>query len=389
VVHSDLKPSNILVSSDGIPHLLDFGIARLLADAGEDGYHTQTLWPCSPRYSSPEQIRNEAVTTATDIFALGIILCELVTGNHPFDPARLGKGFDLIERICRDEPAISVKQSALLGLQRGWQARQFGSDLTLIIRKALNRKPEDRYPNVESLSDDVQRCLDRRPISIKGHELLYRVQKLIQRHPGTTSASAVAAMLAVAAIFLTLLLGQIAQRNSKYVRDQRDLADTLMTLRIANGAVANEEKARDSHHEIWDYDSESPGASSRGNYAAAKEVAMALENMVQRWNAQDMEGYLDFCWRSPELVIVQNGALFCGWQTLHDYYCQEYKNANMGYATMTKVKVRVLDADSAYAVDCWTVAFPKATVVGMETYYLRRMDGRWKVTMGHSTNGEM
>jgi|ERR1700730_4990954 serine/threonine protein kinase len=139
VVHCDLKPSNILASSDGTPHLLDFGVARLLAEAGDNGYQTQTLWPCSPRYSSPEQIKNEAVTTATGVFALGIVLCELASGAHPFDPDGTEKGFDIVERIYRGEPRVRILQTKLSISRRHWGARQLGSELELVVHKALSQ----------------------------------------------------------------------------------------------------------------------------------------------------------------------------------------------------------------------------------------------------------
>jgi tRNA A-37 threonylcarbamoyl transferase component Bud32/tetratricopeptide (TPR) repeat protein len=236
VVHCDLKPSNILVSDDGMPHLLDFGIARLLADAGDNGYQTQTLWPCSIRYSSPEQIRNGIVTTATDVFALGIILCELVSGTHPFDPDGTSGGFDVIERIYRGEPKIRFAQTQ----RSSWAARQLIRELELIIRKALTRKPEARYSSVEYLIDDIQCCLERRPISIRGNQVLYRFQKLIQRHPGTAVASAVATLLAAAALATTLWYGNVVQRESDYAREQRRLAVLSAQTMIDDFATALE-----------------------------------------------------------------------------------------------------------------------------------------------------
>jgi serine/threonine protein kinase len=240
VVHCDLKPSNILVSNDGVPHLLDFGVARLLAEAGDNGYQTQTLWPCSPRYSSPEQIRNDPVTTATDVFALGIILCELVSGNHPFDPEGASNGFDVLERIYRGEPRIRFAQTRLPVSPGGWARRQLIRELELVVRNALNPRPEARYSSVEYLIDDIQCCLDRRPISIKGNQALYRIQKLIQRHPGTTLASAVATILAVAALTITSWYGNIARRESDYAQQQRGLAVLSAQTMIDDFATALE-----------------------------------------------------------------------------------------------------------------------------------------------------
>ena len=393
IVHCDLKPSNILVSSDGIPHLLDFGIARLLAEPGEDGYHTQTLWPCSPRYSSPEQIRNEAITTATDIFALGIILCELVSGVHPFDPEGTGKGFDVVERICRDEPRIWFKNTNLRGLRHGWRARQFGADLALVVRKALSRRPEDRYANVESLRDDVRCCLDRRPISIKGHEFIYRVQKLIQRHPGTTSASAVAALMGCAAVFLTLWLGQVAQRESKYARQRRDQAEALMNLGSADPSpkigTSSEKIAPDLHQEIWDYDSAVvPFVPTNSAQVAAKQVYEMQMAQAERWNSHDLEGFLAYFWNSPSLIALENGDTIVGWDDLSERYHRGF--GDHGLITVTRVRVRMITPDSAFVVVHWTIAYPKSKVVivGMDSSNVQRFGTEWKTTMMHSSDVE-
>ena len=229
VVHRDLKPSNILITADGTPRLLDFGIAKLLADEEESINQTNGLGPCTPRYSSPEQIRGEPVTTASDIFALGIILYELVTGVHPFDPSKGGvplATFDVLRRICEDEPKKTTndrrKGQTCAGDLRT-QARLNG-DLESIIFKALQKSPPDRYKSVEYFIDDIENFLDRRPILARPQSWWYRTRTLVRRHP--TAAFSASAGLLVGSIALGFILASdhVARSERDYALQQRELA---------------------------------------------------------------------------------------------------------------------------------------------------------------------
>ena len=166
IVHRDLKPTNILVTGDGTPRLIDFGIAKLLMseENGERLDQTVGAGPFTPRYGSPEQIRGEPVTTATDIFALGIILYELVTGIHPFDPANEDKPvsrFDLMRRVCEGEPKRFSGRDLE---QRVRIPRSRRGDLEAIIFRALQKNPADRYKSVEYLEQDLHNFLDCRSL---------------------------------------------------------------------------------------------------------------------------------------------------------------------------------------------------------------------------------
>ena len=168
----------------------------------------------------------------------------------------------------------------------------------------------------------------------------------------------------------------------------RWLGQTCAVLAIALALPAS---AGEPWQEIWDFDSiAAPAASITSNYQVDKEVSTTIERMFERWNARDMEGYLDYCWKSPRLVIVGNGTLFTGWQEVHDKYTREYSNRElMGHSVIARVQVRLLSPDTAFTVVYWSCAFPKAIVVGMDTNYLQRFGDGWKVTMSHSTEGEM
>jgi serine/threonine protein kinase len=248
IVHRDLKPTNILVTNDGTPRLIDFGIAKLLVSekGGDSIDQTIGFGPFTPRYSSPEQIRGEPVTTATDIFALGIILYELVTGAHPFEPVG-GEGggarFELMRRICEDEPMrLRASDSGILRDRETARSenstvrvsRSQRVDLEAIIWKALEKNPGERYRSVEHFADDVQNFLNRLPVQARPQSWSYRTRRLVQRHPTATAASALAAVVGLVALALTLASDHVARSERNYALQQRELAASSARTMISD-----------------------------------------------------------------------------------------------------------------------------------------------------------
>lgn len=217
VVHRDLKPGNILVDLDGHTQLLDFGIARLLGD--EEGGTTLTaVGPqgmMTPEYAAPEQFAGEPAGVATDVYALGVILFELVSGARPYavsrtDPAAAGQTIreqlpqPLTQALARDgNMAIEQRLRA-----RGTTLRAFRKtvrgDLGRILGKALAKEPERRYVSVQSFADDLSNWLEGAPVRVSGNGIGYRLRKFVARHRVAAGFAAIAALAAIAGMATTV-----------------------------------------------------------------------------------------------------------------------------------------------------------------------------------------
>ncbi len=203
VVHRDLKPGNILVSPDGVVKLLDFGVAKLLPDptlgGGQEQMTATQHRPFTPAYASPEQARGEPVTTATDVYSLGVILYELLAGRHPFDI----QGRTPLELVHLLETEPVRPSDAVTGEEEGGGddssarlRRTLAGELDNIVLKAMRREPERRYASVEQLSEDIRRFLEGLPVLAQRDTFRYRLRKFAWRHrTGVAAAGLIVASL--------------------------------------------------------------------------------------------------------------------------------------------------------------------------------------------------
>ena len=203
VLHRDLKPSNILVRIDSVPKLLDFGIAKHLgADAG-DSLRTRTgLRLMTPAYASPEQIRGEDLQMHSDVYALGVILYELLAERLPFDPA--GRAAGELERMVLEEPVVKPSEAARGKLTLPASA---WADLDVLCLTAMHRDPEHRYRSVETLIRDVDHYLRGEPLEARPDHFSYRAGKFVRRNkaPVLAAAAALVLILAMASFFTVRL----------------------------------------------------------------------------------------------------------------------------------------------------------------------------------------
>ncbi len=204
IVHRDLKPSNILVREDGAVKLVDFGIAKLLDDDGSESQHTALgARAFTPEYAAPEQMRGEPVTTTADVYALGVLLYELLTGRRPFSLA--GLSASAMERVVTETPTprpsaeLAVSHSVLLGERSLDRAkRTLAGDLDAIVGMALRKEPDRRYGSVDALMDDITRHLAGRPVIARPDSAGYRIGKFVRRRRVELLAASVAVLSLVA-----------------------------------------------------------------------------------------------------------------------------------------------------------------------------------------------
>ena len=311
VVHRDIKPPNVLVSRDGQVKLLDFGIAKLLerniewdttASGRMSALTREGGAALTPEYAAPEQVSGGAITTATDVFALGVLLYILLSGQHPAGSA-VQTPATLIHAIIDTEPrrvsdavvgpaetqAALTRHAMQCGTTSTRLRRALRGDLDTIVAKALKKKPAERYTAVTALADDIRRFLSHEPISTRPDTLRYRTARFVQRHVrGVTMSAAVVLLLGGSTAFQMSRLATERDRAQREATKAAKVSEVLSGILLGADPIANRGTPEGfTVRGLLDAGAEQAQRQLVGHDEAQAEILTILGRLYRRFGAYD------------------------------------------------------------------------------------------------------
>lgn len=276
VVHRDIKPQNILVTKDGEPKLLDFGISKILDPARQELTMTALdSRPMTPQYTSPEQVRGEFLTTASDVYSLGVVIYELLSGHKPYHIKTQDIG-SLANAICNSRPLAPsqvVRQKdertrLTLPYSTRKLAAELSGDLDNIILKAMRKEAERRYSSASELQQDLENYRQGYPILARKDSLLYRLKKLLQRHPLATASFTIMMTALLATMVLLFTQWRAATVSEKRAHAEETISQEILAVMTRSFQNANP-------------------ANTRGRTYSAEDLIVAMEQHLSKESISD------------------------------------------------------------------------------------------------------